>query len=556
MSLVTLIGSAEYASGMVLRINETKACGPGSFEPFARSSMPAIRINMRKLKDALRLKFDGGLSHQQIAGALGISKGVVTKYAGLAVAAGLDWQAIAAMDEATLERRLLSSPRPSDTYAQPDYGRIHQELGRKGMTLTLLWEEYCAQVGDEYSPANPVKPWRYSQFCENYRQFAKRLKRSMRQVHRAGEKLFIDFAGPTVALTVRGQEVGRANIFVAALGVSGYCFCMATPTQTARDWLEATARALGFYGGVPQLVVPDNPRALVTKADRYEPVLTDTVQDFARHYGCSVLPARAYHPQDKPKVELSVQLVERWILARLRTVQFTSVEEVNDAIAPLLHWLNQRAFQKLPGSRASVFAQIDAPALMALPVQPWEWALFKTVRVHIDSHIEFEGHRYSVPHALVGMVLELRVTTHAVELLHRGNRVASHMRCAHKGGFTTVTEHLPERHQHQAQWTPERLLAWGQRIGLSCAATVCKMLERQRHPEHAYRACLGLLALSKRYGDTRLEAACSLALGLGTSKYTHIRDILLNRRDLLQASTAPEWSAPEHAHVRGAKYYQ
>lgn len=518
--------------------------------------MSALRINMRKLKDALRLKFEAGQSHQQIAIALGISKGVVTKYVGLAVAAGLDAQAIAAMDEATLERRLLASPRPSDTYAQADYGRIHQELGRKGVTLMLLWEEYCAQVGDEHSPGNPIKPWRYSQFCENYRQFAKRLKRSMRQVHRAGEKLFIDFAGPTVTLTVHGQEVGRANIFVAALGVSGYCFCVATPAQTARDWLGATARALSFYGGVPQLIVPDNPRALVTKAERYEPLLTDTVQDFARHYGCSVLPARAYHPQDKPKVELSVQLVERWILARLRRVQFTSVEDVNDAIAPLLHWLNQREFQKLPGSRASVFAQIDAPALMALPAQPWEWAAFKTVRVHIDSHIEFEGHRYSVPNALVGVALELRITAHAVEVLHRGQRVASHMRCAHKGGFTTVLEHLPERHQHQARWTSERLLAWGERIGVACAATVQKMLERQRHPEHAYRACLGLLSLSKRYGDTRLEAACILALSLGTSKYTHIRDILLNRRDLLQASVAPEWSSPSHAHVRGAKYYQ
>ena len=210
---------------------------------------------MRKLKDALRLKFDGGLSHQQIAGALGISKGVVTKYVGLAVAAGLDWQAIAAMDEATLERRLLASPRPSDIYAQADYGRIHQELGRKGVTLMLLWEEYCAQVGDEHSADNPVKPWRYSQFCENYRQFAKRLKRSMRQVHRAGEKLFIDFAGPTIALRVHGQEVGRANIFVAAMGVSGYCFACATPTQTGRDWLGATAQALSFCGGVPQLII-------------------------------------------------------------------------------------------------------------------------------------------------------------------------------------------------------------------------------------------------------------------------------------------------------------
>ncbi len=311
-----------------------------------------------------------------------------------------------------------------------------------------------------------------------------------------------------------------------------------------------------FFGGVPQLIVPDNPRALVKVANRYEPQLNDSVLDFARHYGCSVLPARAYHPQDKAKVELSVQLVERWILARLRKREFATVPEVNDAMAPLLEHLNTRAFQKLPGCRASVFAEIDAPALMALPQQAWEWAVFKTARVHIDSHIEFEGHRYSVPHALVGMALEMRITAGAVEVLHRGQRVASHMRCAHKGGFTTVSEHLPDRHQAQGQWTPERLIAWGQRIGVACAATVGRMLQRQKHPEHAYRACLGLLGLSKRYGDARLEAACVLACQIGSSKYTHIRDILANRRDLLEPTTTPEWTSPAHAHVRGANYYQ
>jgi transposase len=514
--------------------------------------MPAQRINMRKLKDALRLKFEGGQSHQQIANALGISKGVVTKYVGLAVAARLDWPAIAEMDEASLERRLLPAPRPSDLYAQADYGRIHQELRRKGMTLALLWEEYCAQTGEDHSPSNPVKPWRYSQFCENYRQFAKTLKRSMRQTHRAGEKLFIDYAGPTVALS----DGTHANIFVAAMGASGYCFALATARQTAADWLGATAKALAFYGGVPQLIVPDNPRALVAQANRYEPKLTESTLDFARHYGCSVLPARAYHPQDKAKVELSVQLVERWILARLRKLSFASVSEVNDAMAPLLVYLNERAFQKLPGCRASVFAQIDAPALMALPAQPWEWAVFKTVRVHVDSHVEFEGHRYSVPNALVGQVLELRVTANAVEALHRGQRVAAHLRCAHRGGFTTVPAHLPERHQAHAQWTPERLVLWGERIGVACAATVRLMLERQRHPEHAYRACLGLLSLSKRFSDKRLEAACVMACSLGTAKYTHIRDILVNQRDLLQASPTEHWSSPAHAHVRGPGYYQ
>ena len=516
--------------------------------------MPTPRINMRKLKDALRLKLVGEQSHQQIATALGIAKGSVTKYCALAATAGLDWSAIDAMSETDLEHRLFGSFKAC-TFVRPDYGRMHQELGRKGVTVMLLWQEYSAQVGEEHCAERPLKALRYSQFSENYRQFAKRLKRSMRQVHRAGEKMFIDYAGPTIALFEHGVEVGRANIFVAAMAASGYSFALATPRQTAADWLNGTACALTFFGGVPQLIIPDNPRALVTQANRYEPLLTDSVLDFARHYGCSVLPARAYHPQDKAKVELSVLLVERWILACLRHQRFVTVQEVNDAIAPLLTRLNNKLFQKLPGSRASAFAQLDAPALSPLPTQPWEWASFKTVRVHIDSHIEFEGHRYSVPHALVGLALELRITARAVEVLHRGERVASHMRCAHKGGYTTVVEHLPANHQAHAQWTPERLIAWGERIGVACAGVITKMLERQRHPEHAYRACLGLLSLSKRYGDTRLEVACTIALGLGTSKYTHIRDMLANGRDQVQ-STAAEWNAPAHSHVRGPSYYQ
>jgi transposase len=516
--------------------------------------MPTPRINMRKLKDALRLKLLGQQSHQQIASALGIAKGSVTKYCAVAVTAGLDWPTIEAMSEADLERRMFGDCHATN-YARPDYARIHQELRRKGVTLMLLWQEYSAQVGCEHSADNPLKALRYSQFSENYRQFAKRLKRSMRQTHRAGEKMFIDYAGPTIALIGQGVEVGRANIFVATLGASGYSFAMATARQSAPDWLHATACALTFFGGVPQLIIPDNPRALITVANRYEPQLSDSVLDFARHYGCSVLPARAYHPQDKAKVELSVLLVERWILACLRHQRFATVADVNEAITPLLARLNNKPFQKLPGSRASAFAQLDAPALSPLPIQPWEWASFKTVRVHIDSHIEFEGHRYSVPHALVGLALELRITGAGVEVLHRGQRVASHMRCAHKGGYTTVIDHLPATHQAHAQWTPERLIDWGVRIGVACAGVVSKMLERQRHPEHAYRACLGLLSLSKRYGPARLEAACAIALSLGSSKFTHIRDMLVNGRDQVQAST-PEWTAPEHAHVRGPGYYQ
>ena len=374
----------------------------------------------------------------------------------------------------------------------------------------------------------------------------------MRQIHRAGEKLFIDFAGPTVGLT----DGSRAHIFVAALGASSYTFACATPRETMLDWLGACARALTFIGGVPQLIVPDNPRALIANPNRYEPRANDTVQDFARHYGTSVLPARPYHPQDKGKVESAVQVVERWILIRLRHQKFATVDDVNEAIEPLLDRLNRKLFQKLPGSRASAFRELDAPALQPLPTQPYEIATFKTVRVHIDYHVEFDGHRYSVPNALVSQVLEARATARTVEVLHRGERVASHLRSAHLGGFTTVAEHMPVAHQAQMQWTPQRLIHWGQSIGVATGRTVQRMLTERRHPEHAYRACLGLLSLVKRYGKPRLEVACLIALELGTTKFSHVRDILASGRDRLTPVMTTEWTSPEHANVRGPGHYQ
>lgn len=500
---------------------------------------------MRKIKDVLRLKLDARLSHQQIAQALGISKGVVTKYVGLAATAGLDWAAVQAADEATLERRLLVGPERPRDHVQPDYGRLHHELRRKGMTLMLLWEEYRADYADRHTYA-------YSQFCENYRRFAKQLKRSMRQVHRAGEKLFIDFAGPTIGLT----DGSRAHIFVAALGASSYTYACATPRETMADWIESTARALKFIGGVPQLIVPDNPKAMIADANRYEPRSNDTVLDFARHYGTSILPARPRHPQDKAKAESAVQVVERWILARLRHQRFGSVHEVNEAIAPLLARLNDKSFQKLPGSRASAFSELDAPALLPLPLQRYEMATFKTIKVHIDYHVEVERHRYSVPHALVGQVLEARITTSVVEILHRGQRVASHVRNARQGGFTTVAAHMPAAHRAHMEWTPQRLIHWGQDIGTATAEAVARLLAENKHPEHGYRACLGLLSLAKRYGKQRLEASCMLALQIGACQYRHVRDILANNRDQSKAVAAGDWVSPDHVHVRGPDYYQ
>jgi len=507
--------------------------------------MPKQRMDLRMIKDIIRLKWQAALSHEQIAKALNVSKGVVSKYVTLASAAGLDWEAAQALDERQLTHRLLPRSNIAGRYVEPDWAAIHRELDRKGVTLVLLWQEYQAANAEH-------RTWGYTQFWSHYKDFVKRLKRSMRQHRLAGEKLFIDFAGPTIALL----DGSRAQVFVAAMAASSCVFACATPTQRLDDWIEGIVRALAFYGGVPQLIVPDNPRALIAEPDRYEPRANATVQDLCRYYGTSVLPARPRSPKDKAAAESSVQVVTRWVLARLRHRAFTTVAEVDAAIAALLPSINERPFQKLAGSRASVFAELDAPALMTLPAQRYELARFKTVKVHIDYHVEIEAHRYSVPHALVGQTLEARLTRACVELLLRGTRVASHARNERRGGYTTVDAHMPAAHRAHKEWTPERLIEWGQRIGVSTGEVVTRQLQLFKHPEHGYRSCLGLLSLAKRYGAARLEVACERALALGAVRYRHVRDLLANNRDQLPSAAQSDWVSPVHANLRGPGYYQ
>ena len=507
--------------------------------------MPKPRISLRMIKDVIRLKWQADLSYEKIAATLNISKGAVTKYVGLAHAAGLDWETVQDWSEQRLTSALLPKANTTEPYITPDWGRIHRELDRKGVTLMLLWQEYV-----EAHPHG--RTWRYTQFCGHYKDFAQTLKRSMRQHRRAGEKLFIDFAGSTVPL----RDGARAQVFVSAMAASSCVFACATPAQRLDDWVQGMVRALHFYGGVPQLIVPDNARGVIASPDRYEPRANETVQDLARHYGTSVLPARPRTPRDKATAESSVQVVTRWILARLRHQRFDSVAQVDAAIAQLLPSLNDRPFQKLPGSRASVFAELDAPALMPLPQQPYELARFKTVKVHIDYHVEIDGHRYSAPHPLVGQTLQARLTRHGIELLLRGQRVAAHARSDKRGGFTTVEAHMPAAHRAHMEWTPQRLIEWGQRIGMACGELIARLLQTYKHPEHGYRSCLGLLSLSRRYGPVRLEAACERALALGTLRYSHVRDLLANNRDQITPQAESDWTSPAHANLRGPGYYQ
>jgi transposase/DNA replication protein DnaC len=362
--------------------------------------------------------------------------------------------------------RLYPPPRPrSTTRVEPDFAALHQELKRPGVTLQLLWEEYRADSGQQ--------AYRYSAYCEKYRAWAKRLKRSMRQVHPGGERLFVDYAGQTVPVVdATSGEIRRAQVFVAVLGASNYTYACATWQQTAADWVASIIDTLGFIGGVPRLLVPDQPRALIANPDAYEPATARLMQELGEHYGVAVLPARPGRPQDKAKVEVGVQVVERWILARLRNRRLFSLAELNRAIAELLADLNQRPFKKLPGCRASAFVALDALTLKPLPATAMVLAQFKPARVNIDYHVAFEGHYYSVPHQHVGAAVELRITASTLEVLLRRQRIAAHVRSAKVGGFTTVAEHMPASHRAHLQWTPAKLIAWGERVGAATAGVV------------------------------------------------------------------------------------
>ncbi|MCE5388759.1 MAG: IS21 family transposase [Acidithiobacillus sp.] len=502
---------------------------------------------MKAITEVLRLHA-AGLSQRQIARACGLSKGSVGKYLQKAQQEGLSWP----IPTPRLEEALFPEQRSAKEASRrplPDFAMMHMELRRKGVTLQLLWEEYIS--------AHPgQRTYQYAQFCVYYRRWKGRLKRSMRQTHVAGEKLFIDYAGPTIPVLDPGTgAIRQAQIFVAVLGASNYTYCEATWSQNLSDFLGSHVRALHYLGGVPVLLVPDNLKAAVTKASRYEPEINRSYRDLAAHYGAVVLPTRPYKPKDKAKVEVGVQLVERWILARLRHFQFFSLSDLNHEIRRLLEDLNQRPFKQLPGCRKSLFETLERPALQSLPAQPYEFAVWKSAKVSIDYHVVQGGHYYSVPYHLIGERVELRITSQTIEIFHQQQRVASHLRDQGPGRFTTCPEHMPQSHQQHREWSPSRLLGWALSIGPATRDLVRWQLESKPHPEQGYRSCLGLLHLSRRYGKDRLEAACRHALGIGARTTRSVRSILQQGIDQLPKTKPQNNPLPAHENVRGSHYY-
>ncbi len=399
--------------------------------------MPAERMSMKKIRDVLRLTHALGMSRRKVSEATGIGRTAITDYVRRATVAGLGWPLPDGLDDAELERRLFQPSNASVLLAgnEPEWSHIHAEMKRRGVTMTLLWQEYRAEQPQGYA---------YSWFCERYRDWKKGVSPTMRQTHVAGEKLFVDWAGDTIAVfdPLTGLE-HRARIFVAALGASNYTYAEARWSETLPDWIGAHVNMLAAIGGVPKALVPDNLKAGVTKPSRYEPGINRTYQDLADHYGCVVLPTRIIKPRDKAKVEVAVQIVERFVLAKLRKQRFFSMAELNMAIFECVAAINAKVMIKFGQSRAALLETLDRPALGALPVIPYSYADWKRARVAPDYHIKIGGHYYSVPSKLIREIVDARITTATVEIFHKGQRVASHVVSGVRNRHTTIPDHMP-----------------------------------------------------------------------------------------------------------------
>ena len=465
-------------------------------------------------------------------------------------AANLTWPLPADLDDEALEQKLypLSNRKVAEDIGELDWVKVNEEMKRKNVTLMLLWNEYRE---------NYPKGIGYSQFCDLYRQWKKQLDVWMHQDHKAGEKMFVDYAGDTIPIYDEKGGIHKAQIFVAVLGASGYVYAEATMTQSLPDWIESHRRALEFFGDVPELSIPDNTKSCTILADRYEPKLNLTYLDFANHYGLAIMPARVRSPQDKSLAEKGVQIVQYKIVTGVRDLKFFYLAELNGAIIPLLAKINSQKYQKLPYSRLDMFEKLDKPALKPLPSTPCEYAEWSKAKAGLDYHIEFDEHHYSIPYTFIKKPLDVRSTNRIIEIFNKSKRIAVHER-KYTSGYTTLTEHMPKSHQEYAKYTPEQIIKWAKTIGIATHQLVEKIVATTAHPHLGFRACLGILRLSKSYTEARLEAACSRALKIKAYSYKSIVSILKNNLDQVPVKKSQELTVTKktHENIRGGDYFE
>lgn len=502
---------------------------------------------MRKIRQVLRLGLEAGMSQRSISSSLAISRAVVTDYLTRAAAAELTWPLPADMDDAKLEGKLFPVPVDSVRRPEPKWELVHQELKAKGGTLQVLHQEFLAEYPFGVG---------YSLFCERYRQWQKSLKRYMRQPHVAGERVFVDYVGPTIGVhDPKTGETRKAQIFVGILGASNYTYAEAHWSQQLPNWIAAHTRMFEFFGGSPKIVVCDNLKSAVTKASRTEPVVHPAYQHLAEHYGTAILPARPRKPKDKSKVENAVLIVERWILFRLRKRVFITLTDLNAAIAELLAELNERPFQKLAGCRRTQFEILDQPVLLPLPAEAFEYTEFRRVRIGLDGCFAVDDASYSAPFALCRQSVDLRITAATIEVLHLGQRVASHVRSDDVVPIIDP-QHLRPNDRHFSQWNIAHELEWAFSVGTQTQTFLQLLFGASRIKEQGYRSATALKRLEKDFGAERLEGACGRAIAIGANSLSSVRSILRTGLDQQQRPDAePQEAAFDHPNVRGSDYY-
>lgn len=507
-------------------------------------------ITPQKLREILRLGLKHQMGNREIARSCSVSHVTVGAYLNQARNSGMGWDEIGSLSELQLRKLVQGAhiTKPKRSKPEPDWQYIHKELRRKGVTLQLLWEEYKGQYPDGYQS---------TQFCELYKRWKDTINPWMRQNHKAGDKLFVDYAGQEVPITDQcNGSVHKAQIFVAVLGMSNFTYAEATWDQTLHNWVGSHIRAFEYFNGVPRLLVPDNLKSAVSRANWYDPDINPTYYEMASYYGTAVLPARVRKPKDKAKVEVAVQIVERWILAVLRNRSFFDLRSLNHEMRRLLDNLNDKPFKKLEGSRRSWFESIEEATLLPLPETRYEIAEWKNARVNIDYHVELDKHYYSVPYRFIRRDVRIRHTNSVVEIFYKGKRIASHRKNNFPGGHTTTSEHMPSGHRRYMEWNPSRILNWAAKMGSSTQSVVHQIMQSRKHPEQGYRSCLGILRLSKHYGSRRLESACGRAVEYGEFRYKYIRNILekgLDKQNAELPNTQPQLN---HRNVRGGTYFK
>jgi len=510
--------------------------------------MPGRRIEMRKLKEILRLRLQAGLSNRKIALCTGVSKSAVSKHVGRADELNLEWSMIEGMSEETLEGLLYADDEKERAVGLvlPEWDEVARELRRGGVTKRLLWQEYRERHGEA--------TYSYSRFCELYAAWKGGIEPVMRFEHPAGERCFVDYAGQK--LSVVDEETGEvrgAEVFVATLGASNYTFVEVTWSQSSPDFLASHQKAVEYFGGVPKIFVLDNLKSGVTKPDRYEPLLNRSYDDLMGHLGAVAIPGRRRKPRDKAKVENGVQQVERWVLAPLRDQLLVGLEDARRAVSDLTEKLNDRPFQKMAGSRSSVFYELEKAVLQPLPPSRWVKAEWRKLKVHVDYHVEVDRHYFSVPYQLMGQVLDVKVTPTLVEVFRKGRPVTSHRRTPKI--WTTKPEHMPSSHREHLKWSPPRVVMRGKEIGPHVSEVIERVLSSKIHPEQGYRPCLGIIRLADRYGEDRLEAACRRALRYSAVSYKSVKSILQKGLDRVEEDDQPSLPV-EHENIRGQDAYR